>query len=119
AVTDGIITPIAGTQGLLSIVIDDKAASISGAVAERDKVPGRVTIVAVKWPLSPDATSPQALGNPNVSVPADDQGRFQIGGLAPGEYRVLAVTAASLSRVQPDIVSRAEKVTLERGGSQS
>ena len=73
-------------------------------------------IVAVKWPLSLEGLSLLQLG---VNAPADDQGKFQIGGLAPGEYRVLAVTAGSLSRVQSDIVNRAEKVTVERGSSQT
>jgi hypothetical protein len=75
--------------------------------------------MAVKWPVSSDATSLSALLSPGADVTADDQGRFQIGGLAPGEYRVLAIPVGTLSRVPPDIVNRAEKVTLERGGSQS
>jgi hypothetical protein len=50
---------------------------------------------------------------------ADNQGRFQIGGLAPGEYRVLAITVDSMSRLQPEILNGAEKVKVERGGSQS
>jgi hypothetical protein len=113
---DATITPVPGSPTPLEIVIDDKAATISGTVAERDRVPGRVMVVAVRWPLSLEGLSLLQLG---VSAPANDQGRFQIGGLAPGEYRVLAVTADSLSHVQLDIVNRAEKVTLERGSSQS
>jgi hypothetical protein len=50
-------------------------------------------------------------------------GRFKIGGLAPGEYRVFAMTddlrralgTEELTRV----LNRAEKVTVERGSSQS
>jgi hypothetical protein len=117
-VTDGIITPIPGAPGQLDIVIDDHAATISGSVAERDKVSGGVMVTAVKWPVSSGATSLSMLAS-NASVMADDQGRFQIGGLAPGEYRLMATPVGSLSRLPPDTVSGAEKVTLERGGSQS
>ena len=52
---------------------------------------------------------------------ADDQGRFQISGLAPGEYRVLAMPQDVFDRLEDDsfilLLSAAEKVTLERGGS--
>lgn len=114
---DGIITPIGGAPSQLEIVIDDKAAIITGSVAERDKISGRVSVVAVKWPRSQEST---LLGGTDTAV--DDQGRFQIGGLAPGEYRVLAVTQDTLLRANRDpirILEKAEKVTLERGGSQS
>jgi hypothetical protein len=118
-VADGIITPIPGAPGLLEIVIDDKAATISGSVAEYDKVSTQVMVVAVKWPVSSNAASLSALLGPGASTMADDQGRFQIGGLAPGEYRVLAIEAGTLTRLPPDIVNGAERITLERGSSQS
>ena len=112
-VADGVFTPIPGAPGQLEIIIDDHAATISGTVAERDKVSGGVMVAAVKWPMSSDAPFS------TVSAMADEQGRFQIGGLAPGEYRILAVTTGDLAQMQPDTVNRAEKVTLERGGSQT
>ena len=117
-IADDVFTPIPGAAGQMELLIDDKPAKISGSVAGYDKVSGRVMVVAVKWPLSPESPT-QALLNTASGAVADDQGRFQIVGLAPGEYRVLAVTTGDLSLVQPDTVSRAEKVTLERGGSQS
>jgi hypothetical protein len=50
----------------------------------------------------------------------DDQGRFQISGLAPGEYRVIALTRNIMNtQVSNRLLMRAEKVILERGGSQS
>ena len=66
-VADGIFWPIPGAPGLLDIVIDDQAATISGTVAERDKATGRVMIVAMKWPLSPEATSLEALLSPSAT----------------------------------------------------
>jgi len=118
-VADGIIRPIPGAPGLLEIVIDDKAATISGSVAEYYNVSARIMVMAVKWPVSSDAASLSALLRPSSEATADDQGRFQIGGLTPGEYRLLAIPVGSLSRLTPDIVNRGEKVTLERGSSQS
>jgi hypothetical protein len=119
AVTDGSITPMAGAPALLEIVIDDQAATISGSVADYDRVSAQIMVVAVKWPMSSDATSLSALLGSGARVTANDQGRFQIGGLAPGEYRVLAIPVGTLSRVQPDAVNSAEEVELERGSSQS
>jgi len=117
-VADDVFTPIPGAPGQMDLLIDDKPATITGSVAGHDKVSGRVMVVAVKWPLSPESPT-QALLNTASGTVADDQGRFQIVGLAPGEYRVLAVTTGDLALVPPDTVNRAEKVTLERGGSQS
>jgi len=122
AVPDGFFTPVAG-PAILEIVIDDKAATISGSVTERDRVAGRIMILAVKWPFSPGGSSLPMLLRANTNTPADDQGRFQIGGLAPGEYRVFGLTEDIALKMKPDslvrLVNRAEKVTLERGGSQS
>jgi hypothetical protein len=118
AAVDGTFIPIPGAPGLLEIVIDDQAATISGSVAERDKVTGRVMIVAAKWPSSPDTSSLQELLSSSASAPADDRGRFQIDGLSPGEYRVLALTEDLSIRYSGNpipLVNGAEKVTLERG----
>jgi hypothetical protein len=117
--SDGIFTPIPGAQGQLDILIDDHAGTIRGSLDGYDKAAARVMVVAVKWPLPAEIPSTQALLNTAAGTAADDQGRFQIGGLVPGEYRVLATTAGDLSMVQPDTVSRAEKVIVERGGSQT
>jgi hypothetical protein len=122
AVADDVITLIAGAPAELEIVIDDKAATISGSVAERDKVTDRIMVVAMKWPVPADATSLSALLNLSNSVSTDDQGRFQIGGLAPGEYRVLALTGDTLIRNGDrlsQLAGRGEKVTVERESSQN
>jgi len=118
-VADNVFTPIPGAPGQMDLLIDDKPATISGSVAGHDKVSARVMVVAVKWPLPAETPPIQALLNTASGTVADDHGRFQIVGLAPGEYRVLAVTTGDLALVPPDTVSRAEKVTLERGSSQS
>jgi hypothetical protein len=122
-VPDGIITALSGAPGLLDIVIDDQAATISGSVAGVDRPGARIRVAALKWPLPPEAASLAMLLGANASAWVDDQGHFQIGGLAPGEYRLLALTDEFLIQLTPDtlvqVLTRAEKVTLERGGSQS
>jgi hypothetical protein len=119
AVIDGIITPMAGSQAVLEIVIDDKAATISGSVTARDKPVGMVLVVAVKWPVPPEDTRQSTV----MSAMTGDQGNFQIRGLAPGEYRVLALRQDVFLRVKDDrffqLLSSADKVTVERGSSQS
>ena len=123
SVTNCIFTPVVGPP-ILEIVIDDKAATIGGSVAERNKVVGQIRIMAVKWPLSPtDSLLPMLLGASVHTTPVDDQGRFRVSGLAPGEYRVVALTEDVATRTNLDslirLLSRAEKVNVDRGGSQN
>ena len=122
ALTGSVFTPVAG-PATLEIVIDDKAATITGSVTERGKLIGPIMIEAVKWPLPPDSSSMSMLLGTSTITPADDQGRFQIRGLAPGEYRVFGVTEDIALRLKPDslirLLNRGEKVTLEPGSSQS
>jgi len=75
----------------------------------------RAQAVLVKWPLS----------NEDVflslrSTAADDDGKFQFAGLAPGEYRILAVVPESVEKldephVLEQLLSRADRVTLTAG----
>ncbi|HWQ55340.1 MAG TPA: carboxypeptidase-like regulatory domain-containing protein [Bryobacteraceae bacterium] len=72
----------------LTIVVDDKSGTISGAVTRRGEPVSRPYIIAAKWPLSSDKMLPgweRAKG--------DENGRFQMGGLAPGEYRLIALSS--------------------------
>jgi hypothetical protein len=83
-------------------------------------------IILAKWPavLDEDGTFPFT----RSEATGDRQGRFQIGGLAPGEYRALALSPSAgiasfiLSRPGMDALMRAlasaEKVTLSPGGTQ-
>ena len=119
AVADRVFTPVIGPASL-EIVIDDKAATITGTITQRDKVVGPVMVEAVKWPLSPESSSMLMRLSTSKNTPVDEQGRFQISGLAPGEYGVFGVTEDIALGLQPDsliqLVNHAEKVTLERGG---
>jgi hypothetical protein len=116
AVADGIITPTPGSR--LEIVIDDKAATLTGSVASADQPRSRISVIAAKWPpvRHQDGTflTHEAAG--------DQQGRFQISGLAPGEYRVVALAPSAGARLSMDLLMRlldgGQTVTLDRSGSQ-
>src|ERR1035437_963034 len=70
----------------LTIVIDDKPGSITGAVMSGDKPVSRPFVLAMKWP-------PQAIRTLSGMAGArgDDAGQFRIGGLIRGEYHVIAL----------------------------
>lgn len=116
---DGVITLARGSPAQLEIVMDDHAASVSGMVTDGDQPANEAAIIALKWPV-PANISALFLMN---SGTAAEQGRFRIDGLAPGEYRVMAIPFEAKEKLDRDslirFLERADKVTLERGGSQS
>jgi hypothetical protein len=96
-------------------VIDDKAGVISGTVMDGDK-PAEGAIVRLFPKVPPFA-------NTESGARTDAQGRFQIAGLAPGEYGVIAIpfAAAGIDSVEPvqQLAVRAETIRVERGGTQT
>ena len=111
------------TLGLLSrleIVIDDQPAALTGVVMEGDEKVAQPRIYVVRWPPSggPGSATPGT-----SAVVGDADGGFQMAGLAPGQYRVLALPpgpipdGASEWKFAPQAWDRAETVTLERGKS--
>jgi hypothetical protein len=75
----------------LTIVIDDKPGSITGVVMSGDKPVSRPAVLAEKWPPSALPTASN-----RATARGDEAGQFQIGGLVPGEYRLMAVRAADM-----------------------
>jgi hypothetical protein len=98
---------LSGSSHTLTIVLDDKVATITGLVAVSGRPVSRPIVVAARWPveMAPDRF---AKGQ------SDETGRFQINGLAPGEYRVLAFS--SLPR-DPAVLSNEALVRLLASGA--
>ena len=72
----------------LTIVAGDNPGTIGGSVVSRDQPVSRPIVFARKWPPAKGYVESDW-----TWVHGDDTGRFQINGLAPGEYRLLAVRA--------------------------
>jgi hypothetical protein len=86
----------------LEIVVDDKPASITGSVTDRDRAVSDPYVVMVPWPLS----SPEALW-PVLKAAGDEDGKFKFAGLPPGEYKILAVSPAVQEKLsEPNVLER-------------
>jgi hypothetical protein len=116
AALDGVAMLYQGS--VLEIVLDDQPASVLGSVTDGDKPFSQPLVFVAKWP-SPAGVSPH-------SITGDNRGQFQITGLEPGEYRVLAVPSTPLpdgQQIKETMLGKlwadAERVTLERGGSKT
>jgi len=106
---DGIFTP--GTNGRVDIVVDDQGATVTGSVTDGDKPANRSRVLLLDGALEIVK-----------GASTDLNGKFQIPGIAPGEYRLLAIPQPGDLKI-PDNLGRftniLEKVALERGGSQN
>ena len=84
---DGIVSlDQASMTRSLTIVIDDKPASLTGEVKNGDKAVSQPYVILAKWPLAGGRVF-----IPTATATGSDQGAFQFSGLAPGEYRVAAL----------------------------
>jgi hypothetical protein len=112
-VPDAIVT-LAAAANHMEIAIDDKPGAITGTVIDGDK-PVAEAMVRL-FPKGPQ------LGIFDRNIRTDKQGRFQINGVPPGEYHILALSSETGS--QPvgfakvvALAAGAQSVTLERGGT--
>lgn len=105
--------PVTVTAGATTSGIDvrlDPAGRISGVVTD-----------AAGAPVSGVAVTAHSVDNPGVGVSTDDNGFYDIGGLAAGDYTVQFTTGNASSEVAPEwwngVVDRADAsvVTVEEG----
>jgi hypothetical protein len=101
----------------LEILLDDKPASISGFVGDSEHRVAKAAVVMFKCPLS-DAAYWEKIG-----AATDDDGHFQIGGLAPGTYRVIAVERKALEdlanfAILDRVLKDAKEIALDVNGFQ-
>ena len=108
-------------SGSVELVLDDQPASISGVVTVRDQPVKDAVINLVRWPPPAGGYGGQSI---KIGV-TDEQGRFRLGGLPPGDYRVWALATNGLlwlDKTSGELLERfsrnAESVSLQRGGSQ-
>jgi hypothetical protein len=81
------ILPLGAAVGQdLTILIDDKPATVTGAVMDGNNPVSEPHVILAKWPL-PGGDYPDL----PLRISGDEKGRFGFTGLAPGEYRILAV----------------------------
>jgi protocatechuate 3,4-dioxygenase beta subunit len=86
-VTKSALDTTSGASGQLEVLLSPEAADLSGIVhnAQGDVVAG---VPVSLWEPDTPNTLPDALVNRSATT--DQNGHFQIGNLAPGEYRVAA-----------------------------
>ncbi len=104
-------------EGEVEIELGQGSARITGTVVNGGRPVAGADVVWMRWPAEP-VTDEDAVRH----FLADRDGKFQISGISPGEYRVFAVRGADSSAAQQPsawqlLTARAEKLTLEQGGS--
>jgi hypothetical protein len=86
----------------LEIIVDDKPATLTGKVTDRDKPVSDPYVVVMKWP----ANSSDSLW-PVTGRSGDGDGGFQFVGLVPGDYRLFAVPANLKEKLEePNVLNQ-------------
>ena len=104
----------------LQIVIDDKPGVISGTVTDGDKPAANAEVRLYPKDLAPAGLPVTVSGG---SVRAGNDGRFQIKGLTPGEYRIVAWQPPTGPRpggfgdILSKLAAHTQSIAVERGGT--
>lgn len=77
---------ITGDSGELAIVLDSRGASISGTVQDSARQP----VAGVEVVLVPDRSALRGFATAYKRVEADNNGRFSIRGIPPGDYKLFS-----------------------------
>jgi len=101
----------------LEVSLDNRAGSVSGDVTDGSRPAPGATISVAPEHYRGEMPLGQGTGKRSVVDPA---GHFEVTGLAPGDYRILATkSAAQDPDVLLNILSSAPKITIAPGSSQS
>jgi len=85
----------------LELIIDDQAATLSGTVSKGSRLVSNPWVVLARWPPGTD------LFDSLQSTSGDEDGRFSFQGLAPGDYRLVAVPQESKRELdRPNILEQ-------------
>jgi hypothetical protein len=108
-------------MGSLDVVLDSNAAAVNGIVTDYGKlVPAAIFLL--RWPAGERTIRPVSLP-PYQHYRISNDGRFSIASLPPGDYRILALQPNRPEWRDPAVLqrllSRAERITLERGSQHS
>ena len=119
--TEGGVLPLekGAMSQSLTIVVDDKAATITGVVKDGDRLVSQPFVLLASWPLPANQSF-----EPTARAGGDAKGAFQMTGLAPGEYRILALPSLEeymfrAPGVLEHALATAEKVDLGPRGSRN
>jgi hypothetical protein len=111
ALRDPVFEAVAGAA--LEIELDDNAPALQGTVLGRDEP----DILVVRWPTSDDMYA-GSVPPFRYMRPAGPDGKFSMR-IAPGEYRVIAVSSLTLPAIGADelrqLFSTGERVVVGRG----
>ncbi len=108
------IDPYAAAH-FLEIALDNMPAAATGTVRDRDRPVVGATVILSRWPSDPKRIWA------NSRIATNDLGQFQFAGLAPGEYRLIAVLPEDLPKLEEpgvllSLLSAGKKITISRGG---
>ncbi|MEO8096139.1 MAG: carboxypeptidase-like regulatory domain-containing protein [Acidobacteriota bacterium] len=116
-VTDGRFTLVKGAS--FEFVLDEHPASIVGTITRNDKPVPAAALYVVKLPQEAQAVQWEGNSPWSYFVPVRE-GQFQLGGLAPGEYRIGAIPLeltlpTSEAELRHRIATEGQRITLQRG----
>lgn len=101
----------------LLVVVDDKPATLTGQVTDGDEPVTNAHVVLARWPVVGENMHEEAR-----TIKGDDEGRFSLAGLAPGDYRIVAGDALFEAEIQKPLILEgflrsAKTFTLSPGGT--